>query len=113
MTWLKPRSAGRRVAWIDAEGASQPVLEGAREVLAGASAVHIEVETEEVWPGQWLELDVADYFLSLGMVPVMRDAQRPHQYNVVFLEPTLAMRPEVAQLAAAVLRPPRRPTDGL
>jgi FkbM family methyltransferase len=105
---VDPTETGRLVSWIDVEGASQAVLEGAREVMARADAVYIEVETEEVWPGQWLDADVARYFLSFGMVPAMRDIQRPHQYNVIFLSPELAAQPQLVELAAAVLRPPRR-----
>ncbi|MGC4109834.1 MAG: FkbM family methyltransferase [Nocardioides sp.] len=104
-------SAGPTVAWIDVEGASEQVLEGARGIMARADAVYIEVEIEEMWPGQWLELDVARYFLELGLVPVMRDLQRPHQHNVVFASAALATRPDVAELAAAVYRPVRQPKE--
>jgi FkbM family methyltransferase len=100
-------TSGPLVSWVDVEGASEAVLEGSRDVMAAAAAVYIEVESDEVWPGQWLDLDVARYFLSLGMVPAMRDVQRPQQYNVVFLSPALAARPEVAELAAGVMRPAR------
>jgi FkbM family methyltransferase len=98
----------RLVTWIDVEGASEAVLEGARDTMARADAVYIEVESEEVWPGQWVDLDVAGFLLSLGLVPVMRDIQRPHQYNVIFVSAALATRPQIAESAAAVLRPARR-----
>ncbi len=99
----------RLVVWIDVEGASQQVLEGGREVLARADAVYIEVERDAAWHGQWLDVDVARYFEELDKVPAMRDIQRPHQYNVVFLDAELAARDDVSARAASVLRPPRTP----
>jgi FkbM family methyltransferase len=99
----------RVVAWIDVEGASDAVLAGSREVLARTDAVYIEVETEEVWSGQWLDVDVARFLLSLGMFPAVRDLQRPHQYNVVFLSARLAAEQDLVEGAARVLRTRRRP----
>lgn len=103
----------RVVAWIDVEGAAGQVLEGGREVLSRASAVYIEVENRTTWEGQWLDTDVARFLGELGLMPVIRDIQRPHQYNVVFVDPTLAADPEVARQAARVLAPrrPKRPED--
>lgn len=101
----------RLVVWIDVEGASQQVLAGGHEVLARADAVYIEVERDAAWHGQWLDVDVARYFEEIGKVPVMRDIQRPHQYNVLFLDAALAARGDVSARAARVLRPPRREPD--
>jgi FkbM family methyltransferase len=101
----------RVVAWIDVEGASDAVLAGSREVLARTDAVYIEVETEEVWPGQWLDVDVARFLLSLGMFPAVRDLQRPHQYNVVFLSARLGAEQGLVERAARVLRHPKS-SDG-
>jgi FkbM family methyltransferase len=99
----------RLVVWIDVEGASEQVLAGGREVLARADAVYIEVEKDARWHGQWLDVDVARYFGELGKVPAIRDIQRPHQYNVVFLDAELAARDDISTRAASVLRPPRKP----
>jgi hypothetical protein len=85
------------------------VLAGGREVLARADAVYIEVEKDARWHGQWLDVDVARYFGELGKVPAIRDIQRPHQYNVVFLDAELAARDDISTRAASVLRPPRKP----
>jgi FkbM family methyltransferase len=95
----------RLVAWIDVEGASETVLRGSRSTLARASLVHIEVESEPVWGGQWLDVDVARFFADLGFVPIMRDIQRRWQYNVVFASGDVATRPDVARAAARVYRP--------
>ncbi len=95
----------RVVAWVDVEGATGQVLPGGATVLARAAAVFIEVESTPTWEGQWLDADVAAYFEGLGKIPVLRDIQRPHQYNVVFLDPELAARPEIARRAARALAP--------
>lgn len=89
------------VAWVDVEGASEIVLTSSRDVLAHASVVYIEVESEVVWAGQWLDTDVAEFFTGLGFVPLMRDRARPHQYNVVFARPGVAADPAVVAAVAA------------
>ncbi|HSV37884.1 MAG TPA: FkbM family methyltransferase [Nocardioidaceae bacterium] len=97
----------RIVAWIDVEGASDQVLAGASKVLAATSAVFIEVERKAMWEGQWLDLDVARYFEGLGKVPVIRDIERPHQYNVVFLDEQTAADELASRRVARVLLPKR------
>lgn len=93
------------VAWIDVEGASGAVLTSGEKVLSHASLVYIEVESEQVWRGQWLDVDVARYLADCGLVPVLRDVLRPHQYNVVFARADLAAAPQMARLCDAVYRP--------
>jgi len=96
------------VAWIDVEGASGPVLSSGEKLLSHASLVYIEVENEPVWHGQWLDVDVARFLAGCGLVPVLRDVQRPHQYNVVFAAADLAADPRIASLCNAVFRRPRK-----
>lgn len=96
----------RVVAWIDVEGASDVVLPGCHDVLAQAGAAYIEVETINSWPGHWLDVDVARFFHDIGKVPAIRDIQKRHQYNVVFLDQRLAARARVTRRAAWVLSPP-------
>lgn len=92
----------RVVAWIDVEGASEIVLGSSRETLARASLVYIEVESKPIWAGQWLDTEVAAFFDDIGLVPIMRDVQRPRQYNVVFASPQVAADPVVvAEIAGA------------
>jgi hypothetical protein len=96
----------RVVAWIDVEGALEQVLPGCRETLSRASAVFVEVEDEPIWDGQWLDLDVVRWFDEIGMVPILRDMQRPGQYNLVLVDQELAADPETARRAARVYSPP-------
>jgi FkbM family methyltransferase len=100
---LTLREQDRVVAWIDVEGASERFLEGARDVLARAAVIQIEVENEEVWPGQWLDTEVNRYLDSIGKIPVMRDVQRPHQYNVLYLDEDLCERSDVIECLAEVM----------
>jgi FkbM family methyltransferase len=92
------------VAWIDVEGASGPVLSSGVKVLSRASLVYIEVESEPLWDGQWLDIDVARFFADCGLVPVLCDNQRPHQYNVVFASAEIASQRRMARLCNAVYR---------
>lgn len=90
------------VLWIDVEGATEAVFAGGQEVLERARAIFIEVEALPTWEGQWLDDDVARHLRSLGFVPIMRDCQRPHQYNVVFVTEDLARSPDVARSVSDV-----------
>lgn len=94
------------VAWIDVEGANKQVLTSGCDVLARTSLLYVEVENEPVWDGQWLDVDVADFLAGFGMVPVLRDFQRPHQYNVVFAAAALADDPLVERVRDEVFRRP-------
>jgi len=90
--------------WIDVEGATEVVLAGSEKTLRRASAVYIEVENTTIWDGQWLDVDVLRWFGEIGMVPVLRDLQRPFQYNLVFVSAELAADPWVVDLAARTYR---------
>jgi len=98
----------RLVAWVDVEGATEVVLGSGPEVLRRTSLIYIEVEREAKWHDQWLDVDVARHLAGLGFVPIARDAQRPHQYNVVFASADLAADPEVARLVADTYRRKQR-----
>lgn len=100
---------GRVVAWIDVEGANDAVLQSGPDVLDRTDAIHIEVERETTWEGQWLDVDVAAHLRSHGLVPVARDVKRRHQYNVVFVRAGLVEDRWVTDEAAAMLRRRRRP----
>ncbi|GAA4367858.1 FkbM family methyltransferase [Nocardioides caricicola] len=102
----------RLVAWVDVEGATEVVLGSGPEVLRRTSLLYIEVEREAKWHDQWLDVDVARHLAGLGFTPIARDAQRPHQYNVVFAAPDLATDPEVARLVADVYRVKRNAKRG-
>ena len=83
-----------RVAlWIDVEGASKEVLEGAKNALQGAvRCVFIEVEERSYWKGQWLASDVRAHLGGLGFIEVPFPIRSP-QYNAIFFRPKEAAAP--------------------
>lgn len=90
------------VAWIDVEGAQEMVLAGSKQALAQCSAIFIEVENTPMWKGQWLDVDVVRWFGQIGLTPVMRDWQKPQQYNLLLVNDELLGSPRIAKLAARV-----------
>lgn len=102
----------RVVAWIDVEGANDVVLRSGPDVLDRTDALHIEVEHETTWEGQWLDTDVAVHLRRHGLVPVARDHKRRHQYNVVFVRSSLIEQdPKITQQAAGLLRRRKQAED--
>lgn len=75
--------------WVDVEGATGQVLAGGRSVLNRASVLMVEVEDRSFWKGQWLVGEVLTFLHGCGLVPVARDHQSAHQYNVVLVRSTL------------------------
>ena len=61
-------SASSVAAWVDVEGYSYGVLKGMEGVAARIKLVHVEVETEEIWPGQKLEHEVLALAGDMGFV---------------------------------------------
>ncbi|MEM9513442.1 MAG: FkbM family methyltransferase [Actinomycetota bacterium] len=83
---LRGEPAVPTAMWIDVEGASSAVLRGAVDTLRSVVAIIIEVETRRVWDQQeWLHLDIVRFLAEHGLVPVARDRQSRHQFNVVFV----------------------------
>lgn len=65
----------KRVAmWIDVEGHAYEVLEGLREVQDRVYLIHVEVETQEIWPGQKVESDILTLAKSMGFVAIAHGA---------------------------------------
>ena len=81
--------------WIDVEGASGAVLRGARQLLERTELVLIEVEEKFQWEHQWRSLDVIEFFLDAGFVPLTRDAEYNQQYNILFVRNDVYERPDV------------------
>jgi FkbM family methyltransferase len=96
----------RLIAWIDTEGALEAVLSGSRDVLSRASVVFVEVENVPMWDGQWLDNEVVAWFRGIGKMPILRDIQRPQQYNLIFISTELAANSSVGRRAACVYTPP-------
>ncbi len=81
--------------WVDVEGASGQVLQGAQHLLRSTSVVLIEVEEMLKWGGQWRSLQVIEFFLDAGFVPLTRDAEYNQQYNIIFVSQDFYEREDV------------------
>ncbi len=79
----------RFALWIDAEGAGGMALEGAEELLRKTASVYIEVESIAKFAGQLLDKEILAFLLEHGFLPVLRDFQFRHQYNMIFVRKDL------------------------
>ena len=66
----------RIAMWIDVEGHAYEVLEGLSKVKDSIYLIHVEVETQEVWPGQKVESDILALVKNMGFTPVARGANQ-------------------------------------
>jgi FkbM family methyltransferase len=74
--------------WIDVEGATLQVLRGSNKLLSSGhcSVVVVEVEERHFWMDSPLNFEVNDFLLSKGYLPLLRDLQDRHQYNVLYVK---------------------------
>jgi FkbM family methyltransferase len=67
----------KRVAiWADVEGHAYEAFEGIHEVQDHVYVIHLEVETQEIWPGQKIESDILALASSMGFIPIARGAHK-------------------------------------
>jgi FkbM family methyltransferase len=90
-------------AWIDVEGALGKVTAGFGTALQSCLSLIIEVEEKRIWEEQMLAFDVMRYLDREGLVPVARDFEYPHQYNMVYLRKDVVLLPKVRQMLTAYL----------
>ncbi len=88
----------RPCLWIDVEGAASKVIEGATKLLARTQSVLIEVEDYRHWDGQWLSKDVDAAMASHGLMPVARDFEYENQFNVIYVNASVADADWIDQL---------------
>ena len=69
--------------WIDVEGASWSVLQGAHEVLSNTKIIIIEVEDHKFWVNQKGSNDIINFLEGYGFEAVARDEEYPNQYNII------------------------------
>ena len=77
--------------WIDVEGFSREVLQGAKELLENRKClmIKIEVETYPYFKGQALCTEINDYLMSFGFSPILVDDEYKQQFNVIFVKKQL------------------------
>ena len=106
------RGAASIALWIDVEGCSYQVVEGAKGLLDRVTVIHAEVETRAFWAEQKLAGDLARMLAGHGFSPVLVRMKRstPEQGNAIFLREQIARRPATwASLAAFSLAQALRP----
>jgi FkbM family methyltransferase len=92
----------RAALWIDSEGGLKFILPGTREVLRRTALMLVEVEDQNFWGADhWLREHVVSYLYDLGFVPVARDFEFIHQYNIVFVRSELLTGATRMRLALA------------
>jgi FkbM family methyltransferase len=80
----------RAAVWMDVEGACKFVLGGASDLLSKTAVLIIEVEDRSYWgDDHWLRERVVSHLYDVGLVPVARDFEYEHQYNIVFVRASL------------------------
>lgn len=103
-------------AWIDVEGALGKVTAGFGPALQSCLSLIIEVEEKRIWEDQMLAFDVMRFLDREGLVPVARDFEYPHQYNMVYLRKDVMLWPRVRQMLTTYLSVshvvPARPEAG-
>ncbi len=74
--------------WIDAEGATKQVLQGAEKILQKTAAIYVELESTARFKTEEnvLDRDIFQFLLDRDFIPVLRDFQFRHQYNVIFVK---------------------------
>lgn len=78
----------QRALWIDVEGAVRHVLLGGIKTLKQTQSIHVEVETEEIWEGQWTEGYVKQFLESMGFRLVAYQ-QHSDQKDVIYIKEDL------------------------
>ena len=80
---------GTLALWVDVEGAAGKLLAGAARTLPRVQSLMIEVETRAFWSGQWLHTDICAHLMGAGLIPVARDFEFRHQFNILFVHPAV------------------------
>lgn len=87
-------------AWIDVEGALSKVIGGFGSALKNCHSVIVELEELPYWEGQMLFDEAIRWFVDQGFLPVARDFESRHQFNVVFVKVAQLKTPKVRLVLA-------------
>lgn len=77
----------RAAMWIDVEGHAYEVLEGLREAQNRVYLIHVEVETQEIWPGQKVEADILALAKSMGLIAIAHGSHEV-QHDLILIKET-------------------------
>jgi FkbM family methyltransferase len=70
--------------WIDVEGAAYEVIEGLDKIKDIINVIQVEVETQEIWPGQKLESSVEALLNHMGFIKLTRGSQ-DIQHDLIYI----------------------------
>jgi FkbM family methyltransferase len=90
--------------WVDTEGFAYQVLLGMRQTLKSSSCVFVEVEDRQLWQDQKTAVDVRRFLFKEGFIPILRDFEFSHQYNVLFVRPRICERADVRLILTLALQ---------
>jgi FkbM family methyltransferase len=72
--------------WVDAEGAADRVLVGAKRLLARTRVIFLETEGFDFWKDQADRVAVVSQLIRFGFLPVARDREYgDKQFNILFV----------------------------
>lgn len=75
--------------WVDVEGAQKQMLDGAAKALVDTQLILIELENRPIWRGQVDAEEIKALLEQAGFAAVLRDIERPHQFNALFARPAV------------------------
>lgn len=73
--------------WVDVEGATSRVLQGAEKILRSGRCrvIKVEVETVSYWKDQCKAREIDEFLRARDFIPVARDAEYQNQYNLIYV----------------------------
>lgn len=74
--------------WVDVEGFAYDVLESLSNSSEKIALIHVEVETQECWPGQRLEPEVVQLLEGMGLILLAR-GKNDLQRDLLFIHKNL------------------------
>lgn len=95
---------GPYALWIDVEGATMDVLQGAEATMREALCLYVELESRSLWDEAADFATVDAHLEALGMSLVARDAATPHMFNAVYVPRVLVGQSAVRDFVEGAVR---------
>lgn len=99
---LVPENKNSVCMWLDLEGFAFNVLQSSVSTLKRTACIKIEVEEHQFWEDQKLANDIINFLLQFNIVPVIRDFERPTQYNILFCNLNLISTESILALEGSI-----------
>lgn len=72
--------------WIDVEGFTFQVLNGAKNTLKNTKAIFLEVEIAKLWNDQKSVSEINKYLCDNNFIPIARDFEYENKFNIVYVK---------------------------